>query len=75
MANIAYEVRVQLLQEGRIGFLKFVMNGDNAGKYVDWCKSTGTEPSNDSAEFFSEMVEIDMTEHHDINDINVGIWN
>ena len=75
MANIAYKERVHLLQEGRIDFLQFVMNGDHSERYVNWCQSTGIEPSNDSAEFFSEMVEIDMVEHQDIDNMSVGIWN
>ena len=74
MAAISYDERVQLLQDGRIDFLQFVMNGDSNRDYIEWCKKTGVEPSSDSAELFCEMTEIDMEEHQFINDEDYGIW-
>ena len=31
-----HEELVELLQEGKIGFLRFVMEGENAQDYLDW---------------------------------------
>ena len=44
---------MELLQEGKIGFLRFVMDGDNAEDYLEWCQTHGTDPSDESAEFMS----------------------
>jgi len=46
---------VQLLQEGRIGHLRFVMDGENADDYMEWCRTHGTDPSDESAEFYIEQ--------------------
>lgn len=35
-----HEELVELLQEGKIGFLRFVMEGENAQDYLDWCRAT-----------------------------------
>lgn len=74
MAAISYEERVELLQEGRIDFLQFVMNGDHNVDYIDWCRSTDVQPSPESAELFCEMTEIDMEEHQFMDDEYYGIW-
>lgn len=44
MSVIKHEELVEFLQEGRIGHLQFVMNGENAQDYLDWCRSHGTDP-------------------------------
>ena len=69
-----HEELVELLQEGRIGHLQFVMNGENAKNYLDWCRSHGTDPSDDSAEFFIEQTEIDAMERQLIDDEEYGLW-
>lgn len=74
MAALSYEERVELLQDGRIDFLQFVMNGDHNSDYIDWCKSTNVQPSAESAELFCEMTEIDMEEHQFMDDEYYGIW-
>lgn len=74
MASIPYDERVQLLQDGRIDFLQFVMNGDHNIDYIEWCKSRNIEPSSDSAERFCELTEIDMEEHQFMNNEDYGIW-
>lgn len=53
MSAMKHEELVQLLQEGKIGHLRFVMEGDNAREYLEWCRSHGTDPSDESAEFMS----------------------
>ena len=62
-----HEELVELLQEGRIGHLQFVMNGENAQDYLDWCRSHGADPSDDSAE-------IDVMERQLIDDEDYGLW-
>lgn len=69
-----HEELVELLQEGRIGHLQFIMNGDNAQDYLDWYKAHGCDPSDDSAEFYLEETEIDMMDRQLIDDENYGIW-
>ncbi len=74
MSAMKHEELVELLQEGRIGHLQFVMNGENAKNYLDWCRSHGTDPSDDSAEFFIEQTEIDAMERQLIDDEEYGLW-
>lgn len=64
----------QLLQEGRIGYLRYVLEGDNSDDFIDWCKNHGTEPSDESAEFFVEQTDISVMERQTINDEEYGIW-
>ena len=42
--------------------------------YLDWCRSHGTDPSDDSAEFFIEQTEIDAMERQLIDDEEYGLW-
>ena len=74
MSAMKHEELVELLQEGRIGHLQYVMNGDNAQEYLDWCRSHGTEPSDDSAEFYIEQTEVDAMELQTIDDGDYGLW-
>lgn len=74
MSAMKHEELVELLQEGRIGHLQFVMNGENASDYLDWCRSHGTDPSDDSAEFYIEQTEIDAMERQTIDDEDYGLW-
>ena len=53
-----HEELVELLQEGKIGYLRFVTEGENAQDYLDWCRSHGTDPSDESAEFYIEQTDI-----------------
>lgn len=69
-----HEELVELLQEGRIGHLQIVMNVEIAQDYLDWCRSHGTDPSDDSAEFYIEQTEIDAMERQLIDDEEYGLW-
>ena len=53
--NISYDELVQMKQDGKIGWLDFVMKGDDAEEYKQWCKNHGEEPSEANAELFVEM--------------------
>ena len=53
--NISYDELVQMKQDGKIGWLDFVMKGDDAEEYKQWCMNHGEEPSEANAELFVEM--------------------
>lgn len=75
MAKLECDELVQLLQDGTIGFLRFMLESDNAESYLEWCELHGTEPSEESAEFYYDETEIDMMERQLIDDEDYGIWN
>ena len=75
MANIEYDELVQLLQDGKIGFLRFMLESDSAQDYLEWCELHGIDPSEESAEFYYDETEIDMMERQLIEDESYGIWN
>lgn len=75
MATKTYEELVELLQDGKIGHLHFVLQGENAQEFLDWCRSHGTDPTDESAEFYIEQTEIDVMEHQALNDEDYGVWN
>ena len=53
--NISYNELVQMKQDGKIGWLDFVMKGDDAEEYKQWCENHGEEPTEANAELFVEM--------------------
>ena len=52
-AKMNHEELVELLQEGKIGFLRFVMDSENADDYLEWCRSHGTDPSDESSSMWN----------------------
>lgn len=70
-----YEELVELLQEGKIGYLRFVLEGENAQDFLDWCRTHGTDPSDESAEFYVEQTDINLMDRQVINDEDYGVWN
>lgn len=66
---------MELLQEGKIGYLRFVTEGENAQDYLDWCRSHGTDPSDKSAEFYIEQTDIEQMDRQVMDDEDYGIWN
>lgn len=70
-----YEELVELLQEGKIGYLRFVLEGENAQDFLDWCRTHGTDPSDESAEFYVEQTGINLMDRQVINDEDYGVWN
>ena len=75
MATKTYEELVELLQDGKIGHLHFVLQGENAQDFLDWCRSHGTDPTDESAEFYIEQTEIDVMERQALNEEDYGVWN
>ena len=74
-ATMNHEELVELLQEGKIGYLRFVTEGENAQDYLDWCRSHGTVPSDESAEFYIEQTDIEQMDRQVMDDEDYGIWN
>lgn len=66
---------MELLQEGKIGYLRFVLEGENAQDFLDWCRTHGTDPSDESAEFYVEQTDINLMDRQVINDEDYGVWN
>lgn len=75
MAKLEYDELVQLLQDGNIGYLRFMLESDSAESYLEWCELHGIEPSEESAEFYYDETEIDMMERQLIDYETYGIWN
>ena len=75
MVTKTYEELVELLQDGKIGHLRFVLEGENAQDFLDWCRSHGTDPTDESADFYIEQTEIDVMERQALNDEDYGVWN
>ena len=74
-ATMNHEELVELLQEGKIGYLRFVLEGENGQDYLVWCRAHGTDPSDESAEFYVEQTDIMQMERQLIDDEDYGIWN
>ena len=74
-AKKTHEELVELLQEGKIGYLRFVLEGENAQDFLDWCRTHGTDPSDESAEFYVEQTDINLMDRQVINDEDYGVWN
>ena len=47
---MSHEELVELLQEGRIGYLRFVLEGENEQDYLEWCRAHNAAPADGSAE-------------------------
>ena len=72
---MSHEELVELLQEGKIGYLRFVLEGENEQDYLEWCRAHGPDPSDESAEFYVEQTYIMQMERQLIDDGDYGIWN
>ena len=55
--NKSYDELVQMKQDCKIGWLDFVMKGDDADEYKQWCQDHGEEPTEENAELFVEMTD------------------
>ena len=69
-----YEELVELLQEGKIGYLQFITEGDNAGDFKQWCADHGTEPMDESAEFYIDQTDTSMMDRQETDDEAYGVW-
>ena len=55
--NISYDELVQIKQDGKIGWLDFLLKGDDAEEYKQWCQDHNEEPTEENAELFVEMTD------------------
>ncbi len=55
--NKSYDELVQMKQDGKIGWLDFVMKVDDADEDKQWCQDHGEEPTEENAELFVEMTD------------------
>lgn len=58
--KMKHEELVELLQEGKIGYLRFVLESENEQGYLEWCRTHGTDHSDESAEFYIEQTDIEQ---------------
>ena len=70
-----HEELVELLQEGKIGYLRFVLEGENGQDYLEWCRGPGTGPDAESAAVYVEHKDNNQMERQLIDDEDYGIWN
>ena len=55
--NISYNELVQMKQDGKIGWLDFLLKGDDAEECKQWCQDHNEEPTEENAELFVEMTD------------------
>ena len=55
--NISYNELVQMKQDGKIGWLDFLLKGDDAEEYKQWCQDHNEEPTEENAELLVEMTD------------------
>lgn len=66
MAKLSHDERVQLLNDKRIDILQFVMNGEEAEDFLEWCVGRGIEPSPEAAQFYVDMTDENAMLQQDI---------
>ena len=55
--NMNYDELVQMKQDGMIGWLDFLLKGDDAENYKQWCQDHGEKPTEANAELYVEMTD------------------
>lgn len=75
MTKIEYDELVQLLQEKKITYLRFVLESENNNDFLRWCEEHSVVPSDDAAEFYLEQTEISAMDRQVIDDEDYGIWH
>ena len=50
-------------RNGKIGWLDFVLKGENSDDFKQWCKDHGTKQCEDAAEFYVDMTDRNMSDH------------
>ena len=53
----SFEELEQLKQEGRIGWVEFLLQSENGESYKLWLNDRGAEADEDNAEFFLEQTD------------------
>lgn len=52
-----------------------MLEGENAQDFLDWCRTHGTDPSDESAEFYVEQTDINLMDRQVMDDESYGVWN
>ena len=52
-----------------------VSYSENEQDYLEWCRTHGTDPSDESAEFYIEQTDIEQMDRQEMDDEDYGIWN
>ena len=55
--NMNYNELVQMKQDGKIGWLDFLLKGDDADDYKQWCQDHAEGPTEANAELYVEMTD------------------
>ena len=72
----SFEELVQRKQDRRIGWLQFTLEGEHADGFMQWCKEHNTHPSEDTAEFYMESVELSMQDKQILSEDDYDYsWN
>ena len=72
---IKHEKLVELLQEGKIDYLRFVLEGESEQDYLEWWRAPGPDPADPSAAGYVVQTAIKQRARQLIDDGDYGIWN
>lgn len=67
MAKLKHDELVQLYQDGRIDILQFVMNGEQADEFLEFCNKRFIEPTPVTAKLFLDLREVEQMDLQYIN--------
>ncbi|EFB32194.1 hypothetical protein HMPREF0971_01473 [Segatella oris F0302] len=62
MKRKTFEELEQLKQEGRIGWVKYLLQSEYSESYQQWLADRGAEPDEDNAELFVEQTDATFLE-------------
>ena len=74
-ATMNHEELVELLQEGKIGYLRFVLEGENGQDYLEWWRAPRPGPSDAGAGVYLGQTAMMQVGRQLIDDGDYGIWN
>ena len=62
MKRRTFEELEQLKQEGRIGWVEYLLQSEYSESYQQWLADRGAEPDEDNAELFVEQTDVTFLE-------------
>ena len=62
MKRKTFEELEQLKQEGRIGWVEYLLQSEYSESYQQWLADRGAEPDEDNAELFAEQTDATFLE-------------
>lgn len=62
MKRKTFEELEQLKQEGRIGWVEYLLQSEYSESYQQWLADRGAEPDEDNAELFVEQTDVTFLE-------------